>query len=114
MRYAEHALGLETRDDFVNPLTTPEKEVLQLYSRLLRDFNNTPNSLSSRWFEFGFCFCRNRDERLRLRALYLDLLNSGARLRDITQAYESKSLSILMKSKGLNISFFEKKRQFLP
>jgi len=74
---------------------------------LFRDFNNIPSPLNSEWFGFGFCFCTNHRQRMELAKLYLQLAKSTASIDDIARAYESESLSVLMKSKGLDLSFFE-------
>lgn len=107
LREAERALSLEARDDEVDPLSAAEKDILSLYSMLFRDFNNIPGPLSLKWFNFGFCFCTNHGQRMELANLYLQLVKSMSSIGDIARAYESESLSALMKSKGLDLSFFE-------
>jgi hypothetical protein len=107
LRRAEHVLSLELRDDDVEPLSAAEREILSLYSVLFRGFNNIPNPLHLKWFNFGFCFCTNHGQRRRLAKLYLQLVESGASIDDIARAYESESLSVLRRSRGLGISFFE-------
>jgi hypothetical protein len=42
-----------------------------------------------------------------LAKLYLQFVESGASIDDIARAYESESLPVLMKSRGLDLSFFE-------
>jgi hypothetical protein len=100
LRKAEKVLSLESRDDEVYPLSITEKQILALCSMLFRDFNNIPDSLDSRWFSFGFCFCKTQNLRQELAKLYLQLIETGASLDDITNAYESKTLSKLMRDNG--------------
>lgn len=107
LRWAELILSLEERDDEVDPLSDAEKEVLSLYSILLRDFNDLPGPLDRKWFTFGFCFCKNYDQRKELAKLYAELVGSGASIGDIAHAHESGSLSALMKHRGLDLSYFE-------
>lgn len=107
LRQAEHFLSLEERNDEVDPLSGTEKKILSLYSMLFRDFNNIPGPLSSKWLEFGFCFCANHDQRMKLAKVYIQLVKSGAYIKDIARAFESQSISALMKSRDIDISFFE-------
>jgi len=109
LRQAEHALSIDQRDDETKPLSEADKEILRLYSVLFRDFNNIPGPLNSHWFEFGFCFCTDHAQRKKLAKLYLQLVKKTASIEEIADAYESESLSLLMMSKGLDISFFEAK-----
>ncbi|KAH8600728.1 hypothetical protein B0O99DRAFT_681599 [Bisporella sp. PMI_857] len=76
---------------------------------LLRDFNDIPGPLDSKWFDFGFCFYTNHEQRMKLAKLYLQLVGSAVSIDDIARAYESESLSALMKSSGLDLSYFEAK-----
>lgn len=64
LRRLEHALSIEERYDYINPLSISEREVLNLYSILFRDFNNIPGPLSPNWLKFGFCFCTTRSQSL--------------------------------------------------
>ncbi|KAL9632463.1 MAG: hypothetical protein Q9164_005307 [Protoblastenia rupestris] len=109
LRRLEHALSIEERDDDVHPLSISEREVLTLYSILFRDFNNIPGPLTSKWLKFGFCFCTNRNQSMELAKLYVQLAKRGASLEEIARAYEEKTLPILMRRKGLNISTFQAK-----
>jgi hypothetical protein len=106
-RRLEHALSIEDRDDDVHPLSKSEKEVLKLYSMLFRDFNNIPGPLTSSWLQFGFCFCTSRGQSVELAKLYVQLAKCGTSLKEIARAYEEKTLPILMRRRGLNISTFQ-------
>ena len=106
-RRAEHALSIEDRDDDVHPLSPSEKELLNLYSILFRDFNNIPGPLSSKWLAFGFCFCTNRSQSMELAKLYVQLAKCGASFEEIARAYEERTLPILMRRRGLNVSTFQ-------
>lgn len=109
LRRLEHALSIEERDDDVHPLSISEREVLTLYSILFRDFNNIPGPLTSKWLKFGFCFCTNRGQSMEVAKLYVQLAKCGASLEEIARAYEEKTLPILMRRRGLNISTFQAK-----
>jgi hypothetical protein len=88
-------------------LSPAERSVLYLYMRLFRDFNNIPDVYSSEWINFGFCFCKDKGQRNSLANMYIELAQSGTSLGEIAQAWETASLSRLLKSKGINIAFFE-------
>ena len=103
-RRAEHALSIKDRDDDVHPLSTSEKEVLNLYSILFRDFNNIPGPLNSNWLRFGFCYCTNRAQSMELAKLYVRLAISGTSLEEIARAYEEETLPALMERRGLHVS----------
>ncbi|KAL3422702.1 hypothetical protein PVAG01_06858 [Phlyctema vagabunda] len=107
LRRAEHVLSLESRDDDLDPLSESEKEILKLYSMLYRDFNNIPDSLTSIWFDFGFCFCRNHDQRKKLAKLYIQLVENGASIAALASAYESRTFSSFMNARGQDLSYFE-------
>ncbi|TVY35196.1 hypothetical protein LSUB1_G005388 [Lachnellula subtilissima] len=109
LRRLEYALSIEDRDDDAHPLSTSEREVLALYSILFRDFNNIPGPLTSKWLQFGFCFCTNRGQSMELAKLYVQLAKCGASLEEIARAYEEHTLPILMRRRGLNISLFKAK-----
>ena len=109
LRRLEHALSIEDRDDNLHPLSTSEKEIWYLYSILFRDFNNIPGPLNSNWLKFGFCFCTDFNQSMELAKLYVQLARSGASLEEIARAYEEKTLSTLMRRRGLDISIFQAK-----
>jgi hypothetical protein len=87
------------------PVSSAESAVLSLYGYLFRRFNNIPDVYSSEWTNFGFSFCKNSDQRNRLAKVYLELAKSGASLGEVAHAWETSSLSQLMKARGTDLSF---------
>lgn len=110
MREAESAFSLRPAAEDPTPLSPAEIAVISLYARLFRPFNNVPDVYSSQWANFGFCFCKNYDQRKSLAKAYLDLVKSGASLRKIADAWESSSLAQLIQSTGMDLPFLEPKK----
>lgn len=86
------------------PLSNAERRVFRLYTILCRDFNNHPDVYSAQWIGFGFCFCRSVAQRDSLRRAFLAVAERGASLKDIAQAWESRTLLSLMKRQGIGIA----------
>ncbi|KAF1948947.1 hypothetical protein CC80DRAFT_485288 [Byssothecium circinans] len=107
MRNAECTFSLRPADEDPTPLSPAESTVLSLYTHLFRRFNNVPDVYSSEWINFGFCFCRDKDQRDSLANMYIELAKSGTSLGEIAQAWETSSLSHLMQGKGIDLAFTE-------
>jgi len=116
-RYAHHSKGILnfmeafsiSSSEASERLTAAEKKVARLYGTLFLDFNKIPNLLTSEWFDFGFCFCRDQVQKEALAAAYLKLAALHLPLRKVAAAWEVGALDTLMSSQGIDISFLESK-----
>jgi hypothetical protein len=104
---AEDTFSLPSSAEDPTPLSPAESTVLTLYTHLFKSFNNIPDMYSSEWINFGFCFCRDKDQRRSLANMYIKLAKSGTSLNEIAQAWQSSSLPHLMQAKGIDLAFIE-------
>lgn len=87
------------------PLSSTEKKIFALYFHLFRPFNNIPDACSSEWIKFGFCFCKNNDQKKSLANAYLELAKTGVSLNEVARARDTSSLPQLMEAQGIDLSF---------
>ncbi|UKZ75490.1 hypothetical protein TrVFT333_003176 [Trichoderma virens FT-333] len=104
--YVEQLFPLQREDETWRNLSYGEKRMLNLYRKLLRGFNNRPDSLSAEELEFGFVRCANDSQREALAAAYIKLAKIRIPLDQIAHAWMESSLGPLMQSKGIDITPF--------
>ena len=92
------------RQDF----NEPERQVLKLYTILLKDFDNVPDRDQSTWIDFGFCYCRDEQWKIRMRAVYLQLALLST-LEEIATFWNSQDgLGGLFVQKEIIVTDFER------
>ena len=102
----ETAFSTSGNDIAWDKLSQSERSVASLYAILLRDFNNIPDMKSSEWLRFGFCYCRSDAENAGLATAYLRLVKQSVSLYEIANAWENKTLGILLSNNEIDVSSF--------
>ncbi|KEQ70042.1 hypothetical protein M436DRAFT_75781 [Aureobasidium namibiae CBS 147.97] len=88
-------------------LDTSQTDVLDLYLSIQPSIGLIPDSTSSSWIKFGFCYCKSFSQRKELAQKYLTLALSQATFDDIVSAYEASCLGDLMRAHSIDISHLE-------
>lgn len=105
---AVETLNLTQSFESKQRLKRSEADVLHLYVAIQPTLWLVPDVHSSAWVNFGFCYCRSFPQRAKLARRYLALASSPATFDDIVSAYETESLSDLMRTHGIDISDLER------
>jgi hypothetical protein len=92
-----------TFKDIPESIDGSSEAVFELYALLFRDFDNLPNESHAAWINFGFCYCRSDDMKLKMASAYKKLAHVAS-FRDITQAWEESKLNDLMLAHSIDIS----------
>lgn len=89
-------------------ISHPEHEVLWLYALLLRDFWKVPGKSQSAWLDFGFCYCRDDEWKIRMRLAYVELATLAS-LEEIASFWDSQNqLDGLFTQKKIGITDFKR------
>ena len=107
---AERVFSVRAGTTIWNTLSPDQRSVFWLYARLFRDFNDVPDAHSTEWFEFGFCFCANDEQKSSLANAYIKLAETRVPLADVARAWTDSSLPLLMKSRGIDTAFLDAHR----
>lgn len=107
MASAIESLGLTHRVENGYKLNESQGDVFNLYLEIQPNIRLVPDIYSSSWLKFGFCYCKSFSQRAELAQQFLLLASSSATFDDIVSAYETSSLSGLMRTHGINISKLE-------
>lgn len=99
---AERLLSVQRGAGFFSTLPGAERAVLKLYLKLLRKFNNMPDSLTFEWLNFGFCYCSTEAQSEALAAAYIELAKKTP-IDRIAKAWVDRSLGRLMQRKGIDV-----------
>jgi hypothetical protein len=89
-RFAHLDEGLYRAFEEFSDLPEPDESsraVFGLYSLLYRDFDNLPDESHAAWINFGFCYYRSDEMKMKMAAAYKKLAKV-ANFQDILQAWE--------------------------
>ncbi|KAB8212137.1 hypothetical protein BDV34DRAFT_208601 [Aspergillus parasiticus] len=84
-------------------LNTAQAEVFKLFVTIWGSICQIPDTNSSTWINFGFCFCISFQQRQELSLKYLLLAASNAMFDDIVSAYETSTMAELMTKHGIDL-----------
>ena len=100
----EEAFSMTIGDEAWGKMSKTEHSVANLFSILMRDFNNIPDVSSSEWLRFRFCYCKTDTEKQDLANSYLGLIEQQIPLREIATAWDSKALWMLMENNDIDLT----------
>ncbi|KOC16485.1 hypothetical protein AFLA70_261g001451 [Aspergillus flavus AF70] len=109
--YDEALNSLDLYDRFNDGcrLNTAQAEVFKLFVTLRGSICQIPDTNSSTWINFGFCYCTSFQQRQELSLKYLLLAASNASFDDIVSAYETTTMAELMTKHGIDLSDLSQK-----
>lgn len=90
-------------------LNTAQAEVFKLFVTIRGSICQIPDTNSSTWINFGFCYCTSFQQRQELSLKYLLLAASNASFDDIVSAYETTTMAELMTKHGIDLSDLSQK-----
>ncbi|RAQ60756.1 hypothetical protein COH20_010907 [Aspergillus flavus] len=90
-------------------LNTAQAEVFKLFVTIRGSIYQIPDTNSSTWINFGFCYCTSFQQRQELSLKYSLLASSNASFDDIVSAYETSTMAELMTKHGIDLSDLSQK-----
>lgn len=90
-------------------LNTAQAEVFKLFLTIRGSIYQIPDTNSSTWINFGFCYCTSFQQRQELSLKYSLLASSNASFDDIVSAYETSTMAELMTKHGIDLSDLSQK-----
>ncbi|KAB8219542.1 hypothetical protein BDV33DRAFT_191835 [Aspergillus novoparasiticus] len=84
-------------------LNTAQAEVFKLFVTIWGSICQIPDTNSSTWINFGFCYCSSFQQRQELSRKYQLLAAPNATFDDIVSAYETSTMAELMTKHGIDL-----------
>ncbi|KAE8333006.1 hypothetical protein BDV39DRAFT_74223 [Aspergillus sergii] len=91
-------------------LNSAQIEVFKLFVTIWGSIYQIPDTNSSTWINFGFCYCTSFQQRQELSLKYLLLAASNATFDDIVSAFETSTMAELMMKHEIDISDLSQNR----